>query len=129
MFTTTAEKQLHILPIYTFSKPTIDYLKGEITNCDIKDLTNSHLFKIALPGFEKDEISITTNRDILTIKAKKKYEYKTEHYLLKGMKSEHEHSYRLPYIATSVEAELENGILTLEVFKSDLNDTKTIEIK
>src|SRR5690554_2201701 len=106
--------------------------KGLMTT-DIKEKTNSYVFEVDLPGFNKDDIKVSINNNYLTIEAKKEKleETNDEKYIRRERQFG---SYRRSYYVGNVEmddlnAKYENGILSIEVPKEKKAETKYLEIK
>lgn len=84
-----------------------------------------YLLEFAAPGYEKDEISISVDDNILTLSADIKESDKT------FWKTSFSSRFRLPIDAdgTSIKAKLDKGILIIEIFKiKQEKSLKTIKI-
>lgn len=106
--------------------------KGLMTT-DIKERTNSYIFEVDLPGFNKDDIKVSIKNNYLTIEATKDQteENKDEKFIRRERQFG---SYRRSYYVGNVEmenlnAKYENGILSIEVPKEKKIETKYLEIK
>src|SRR5690554_7962483 len=91
--------------------------KGLMTT-DIKERSDSYIFEVDLPGFNKDDIKVSINNNYLTIEAKKEKleETNDEKYIRRERQFG---SYRRSYYVGNVEmddlnAKYENGILRSE---------------
>lgn len=100
---------------------------------DIKERSDSYIFEVDLPGFNKDDIKIFIKNNYLTIEAKKEKdeETKNEKYIRRERQLG---SYRRSYYVGNVKmedlnAKYDNGILSIEVPKEVKEETKYLEIK
>lgn len=101
---------------------------------DIREQEGQILVDAELPGFKKDEVKVTLERGVLSIRAEHKEEKKKE----QGTEYLNERSYRriqraftLPADVdeSKVEADLKDGVLHLTLQKSKNNSAHQIEIK
>ncbi|MDO4661595.1 MAG: Hsp20/alpha crystallin family protein [Tissierellia bacterium] len=102
-------------------------------NIDILKKEDGYDLIAELPGIKKDELNVSVDKDILTIKVIKK-ENKEENnynYIHKEIsEKELERSIRIPNIDTSsISAKLEDGILKINLKNKELQDKKTIAIE
>lgn len=104
-----------------------------LMNTDIKERSNSYIFEVDLPGFNKDDIKVSIKNSYLTIEAKKEKseENKDEKYIRRERQFG---SYRRSYYVGDVgmedlSAKYEDGILSIEVPKEKKEETKYLEIK
>lgn len=102
---------------------------------DIRERNGQILVEAEMPGFNKDEIEVTLNKDVLTICAEHKEEKKEEE---KGKVYQQERQYRriersftLPASVDEgkVDASLKNGVLHLTLEKTKAAQTKKIAVK
>ena len=101
---------------------------------DIVEHKKHYKIKLALPGFNKEDINIEVKEGYLTIKGERKYEKKEEE--TKYHRTEigfgaFTRSFKLPegVDQEKINAKHENGILTLTVEKAEKDDkTKVINI-
>lgn len=87
---------------------------------DVKKTENGFLLEAELPGFNKEEIAIDLEGDVLTIKAEKKTEEKEEKeenfIRIERSHSTYERCFDVSEIDTEkIDAKYENGILTLNM--------------
>ena len=101
---------------------------------DMKELDDSYVVKLSMPGIDKDDIDISITDGVLTIKGetKEEEEKEGEKYLVR----EHKHyayyrSVRLPseVQADKAEAEYKNGVLNLTLPKAEEVKPKSIPVK
>lgn len=97
----------------------------------IKKSDDEYQLELAVAGYSEDEITVTTQHDMLTVKGSKKEE-STSNYIFKGISSrEFVRSWRLDTYFEVKGAEIKNGILTIELVRNvpEQEKPKTIEIK
>jgi len=85
-----------------------------------------------MPGFGKDDINVSINDDFLTIQAERTSEApKGRPYLNERSFARVQRTLRLPSTVDpdSVDAKLENGVLHMEMKKSETERTRRIEVK
>ena len=90
--------------------------------------------KTELPGIQKEELDVSLEGDVLTIKAKKKQEEVTEdatYYTRERHYGEYYRSVSLPFHVDGdkTSATFENGLLELRLPKAEEAKTKHIEVK
>ena len=110
-----------------------DY-RGELTfPIDVKVNDDSFTVKALLPGVHSDDLNIQIVNEILTISGELKLEREEgSNYLLAERPSGRFNrvlTLPTPLDSSKVEAELENGILTLEIPKVEEAKPRTIKIK
>lgn len=92
------------------------------------------LFRMELPGFNKDEIDLDVTENSLSISAEKKEEKETKEENYFSKKTSHSaiaREFRLPkkVIPEKTEAKLENGVLTIKMWKLKEKNKKTKKVK
>lgn len=111
-----------------------DFFRGydKSFNIDILKKEDGYDLIAELPGVKKDEINISVDKDILTIKVIKKDNKQEDNYnyIHKEIKEkELERSIRISNIDTSsISAKLEDGILKINLKNKEIKDKKTISI-
>jgi HSP20 family protein len=101
---------------------------------DIREDGDHLVVEAELPGFKKDEVDITLENQTLTISAEKKEENKQEvkgEYLLNERRySRFLRSFTLPPTVDekSVQAKLENGVLTVSLSKREETKPRKISV-
>jgi HSP20 family protein len=94
---------------------------------------NDHLIVDAeLPGFKNDEIEVSVDDDVLSIKAERSVEpSKGRPHLRERQFTQVQRTFRLPSSvdADSVEAKLDGGVLHMEMKKTESARTRKIEVK
>lgn len=95
---------------------------------------NGHLvMKTELPGIDKEDVDVTLDGDVLTIKAEKKEEVSEDarHHTRERYYGRYFRSTTLPFRvdADKVSASFENGVLELRLPKAEDVKTKKIEVK
>jgi HSP20 family protein len=101
---------------------------------DITEYENEYVANVELPGVKKEDVKITFEKDVLTVEAvRKPYEIPQDaRVLLNEVRvRDFSRSIRVPVEidATSISAELENGILKVVLPKSQEARVRTIAIK
>ena len=101
---------------------------------DVVENDGSFVLRAELPGVNKDEVKITVQNDILTIKGEKKSETETKENQYSRIERSYgsfQRSFTLPHTVKSdkIEASYENGILTVTVPKADEVKPKQIEVR
>ncbi|MFC2072253.1 Hsp20/alpha crystallin family protein [Chloroflexota bacterium] len=117
--------------IWDSSKPyTLD--TNLVPHTDIYEENDQLVMKTELPGIEKEDISITLEGDILTIKAEKKEVVVVDSacYARERQYGQFLRSVTLPFhVKEEVSATFENGVLELRLSKAEESKAKKIEIK
>jgi len=104
---------------------------------DLKDNGDSYILEADLPGFEKKDINIEMNGDVLTISAERHSEHEEEDKKKNYIRCERSYgSYSREFDISGVEADgisakYENGVLTLTMPKkaNTLPESKRLEIE
>ncbi|MEI8049018.1 MAG: Hsp20/alpha crystallin family protein [Bacteroidota bacterium] len=93
---------------------------------NVREDEKNYTIELALPGFTKDEISISFEEEVLTVTAGRqpKEEVKGQKYTWNefGHKSKYERSFQLPETvdADQISAKFENGILNVTLPKKEV---------
>jgi len=103
---------------------------------DIQEKDDRFEIAAELPGLEKDDIDISLKNDVLLLsgeKEQKKEEKEGDSYRSERVFGKFQRSFRLPEMVEEdeIEAEFDNGILTINLPKSEEStaEQKEIEIK
>ena len=104
---------------------------------DLKDTGDAYVLEADLPGFEKKDINIEMNGDLLTISAERHSEHEEEDKKKNYIRCERSYgSYTRDFDISGVEADgitakYENGVLTLNMPKKSKNvpEAKRLEIE
>jgi HSP20 family protein len=101
---------------------------------DIREKEGGYSMEIELPGMTSKDIEVKVEGNLLTVSSKKKdeKEEKQKDYVLKERKSySFSRSFVLPKNTDSekISAEFKNGLLTLEVPKTEAAKPKLLDIK
>jgi HSP20 family protein len=107
---------------------------GIVPAVDIVERENDYLVRVELPGLTKDEVKITVQNDVLTIKGEKKLEKekKGESYLrVERSYGLFQRSFTLPSSIRNdrIEATHEHGVLSIILPKAEEAKPKEIEVK
>ncbi|MFC1871269.1 Hsp20/alpha crystallin family protein [Chloroflexota bacterium] len=104
-----------------------------VPHTDMYEEKEQLVMKTELPGIEKDDLNITLEGDILTIRAEKKEEIKedTTHHTRERYYGQYLRSITLPYPVKEdkITAILDNGVLELRLPKAEEVVAKRIEVK
>ncbi|KPJ85797.1 MAG: hypothetical protein AMS17_13930 [Spirochaetes bacterium DG_61] len=111
-------------PVVTMKNPAVD----------VKEDENGYLMEVELPGLTDKDIEVKVEGNLLTLSSKKneEKEEKKNDYVLKERKSySFSRSFVLPenVSAKEIAAEFKNGLLTLNVPKTEKAKPKLLEIK
>jgi HSP20 family protein len=110
-----------------------DYAVDLTFPIDVKADQESFTIKALLPGVHPDDVDIHIVNEIVTIAGELKSDREAgENYLLAERPSGKFHrviSLPTPLDSTKVEADLENGVLTLEIHKAEEAKPRSIKIK
>ena len=101
---------------------------------DIAELDNEFVVKVELPGINKDDVKITLESNILTIRGEKKEEtnVKEENYhRVERTYGSFQRSFKLPTTVKgdNIDATYKDGILTVTLPKAEEAKPKQIEVK
>jgi len=101
---------------------------------DIAEHDNEYLVKAELPGVNKDEVKLTLENNILTIRGEKKQEKETKkenYHRVERNYGSFQRSFTLPAAvkADKIDASYKDGILTVSLPKSEEAKPKQIEVK
>lgn len=99
---------------------------------DIREDNDHLIVEAELPGFERDEISVSIEQGVLTISAQRRSEeQKGEQHLKERMFTRVSRRFSLPTTVDTdkVEAHLETGVLTLRMPKREEVKPRKIEVK
>jgi HSP20 family protein len=103
---------------------------------DVYETQNDVVVKAVMPGVKADEINISVDRDVLTLRGETKSEVEEKdderNYHFREIRySRYGRSLRLPTLVDSdkAKAEFEDGILTLTLPKAEAVKPRTISVK
>ena len=101
---------------------------------DVVDTEDAFLVRATLPGLTPEDIEVSVEDDVLTIKAEhsEEREESDEHFLLRERRSgSYRRTVRLPVgvDGENVSAEIKDGVLTLTLPKREEHKPKQIEVK
>jgi len=101
---------------------------------DIAEHDDDYIVKVELPGVNKDEVKITLESNILTIRGEKKQEKETKKENLHRVERSYgsfQRSFTLPTTVKSdkIDASYKDGILTIALPKAEEAKPKQIEVK
>lgn len=112
----------------------IAFSKGLIPRVDMYEEKDGLVVKAELPGIEMENIDVSLEDDMLTIKAEKKHEEVAEdttHYSRERYFGEYSRCLSLPFHtdADKVSATLKNGLLEIRLPKAEEAKGRKIEVK
>ena len=101
---------------------------------DIAEHDDEYLVKVELPGVNKDEVKLTLENNILTIRGEKKQEKETKkenYHRVERSYGSFQRSFTLPAAVKSdkIDASYKDGILTVSLPKVEEAKPKQIEVK
>lgn len=101
---------------------------------DVAETESDIVVKAEVPGLDKDDISLSLQGDILTIRGEKKDERKEEkgsYRLLERRYGSFQRTVTLPtgVDPEKIEAKFRNGVLTIKMPKTEETRARKIEIK
>lgn len=107
---------------------------GVVPAVDIVERETDFLVKIELPGVNKEDVKITVQNDVLTIKGEKKLEMEKKGDTYRRVERSYgifQRSFPLPASvkADRIEATYENGVLNVVLPKAEEAKPKEIEVK
>jgi len=101
---------------------------------DVYDNESSLIVAAEMPGVKKEDLSITLERGVLTIKAEKKSEHETkaqDYYVGERSFGTYERTFRVSddVDADSIQAHYEDGVLRIELKRKPVAESKKIVIQ
>jgi len=101
---------------------------------DIAEKENEYVVKVELPGVEKEDVKISVESNILTIKGEKKQEKEEKNknfHRVERSYGSFQRSFTLPSTVKNdkIDALFNSGILTITMPKSEESKPKQIEVK
>jgi len=101
---------------------------------NVRELEDRFEVTADLPGMSKDEISVELENELLTIKGetkKEKKEDKGDYHICERSQGKFERTFTLPdYVkADAIEAEYKNGVLKVDIPKTEAPKPKEVQIK
>jgi HSP20 family protein len=107
---------------------------SEWPKVDISESDNSYAIKADLPGMDKNEVTISIENGVLTITGEKVNEHRKEkgkYYHLERSYGKFGRTFYLPEgtDAGMITASMKNGVLELEIPKTEKQKPKNIEIQ
>ncbi len=101
---------------------------------DVAEEDNEYVVKIELPGVNKDDVKITLESNILTIRGEKKAEKETKeknYHRMERSYGSFQRSFTLPTTVKNdkIDAEYRDGILSITLPKAEEAKPKHIEVK
>lgn len=99
-----------------FFRPFFPAAPKDMMRTDVRETENEYLFDVEVPGFKKEEISVSYEDGYVSVKAQR--EEKEETFLKKERNYACERSFYVGEIdETLIKAKYENGVLTLIIPK------------
>ncbi len=82
--------------------------------CDVLEKENGYELVLDVPGFSKEDVSITVESDVMKIKVERKQESKSDNYLVRERNASFERRFSIGKVdASQISAKCENGVLTV----------------
>lgn len=102
--------------------------------CDIFETEKEMVFKAELPGFKRENVHVTVENNVLTLRGERKFEEETDrdrYHRIERNYGEFMRSFTLPpYIdPQKIHAEFKEGVLAMTLPKREEAWTKQIEVK
>ena len=110
------------------------FAQGWSPAVDISETKDSYVIHAELPGMKKDEVKITMNDNVITIRGEKKNEAEKKEANYHRIERAHgmfERSFALPgsVLGDAIEARYDEGILTITLPKTEEAKEKVIDVK
>jgi HSP20 family protein len=101
---------------------------------DIEGTNDHYVVRMDIPGVDKENLNVSLENNVLTIKGERKYETKEDsknHYLLERAYGQFERSFRLTEKVDQekISADYKNGVLTVKIPKAEEAKPRSIEIR
>jgi len=121
-----------------FSRGSIDddgtAMHALVPDVDITEKDDSYILKAELPGVAKDDVKITLRENMLTIRGEKKKEKEEKSrnsYRSERVYGTFERTFTLPSMVRDekIQANFNNGVLTIEIPKTEEVKPKEIPVK
>ena len=116
-----------------FDHPLGEFEKGDwMPAVDIEEDDKSYMVRAELPGVHKDDVHVTIENNVLTIKGEKKVEIEdTKRHRMERSFGSFVRSFTLPQTVktTNIKAEFVDGVLSLTITKVAKVTPKQIEVK
>jgi HSP20 family protein len=109
-------------------------LKAWTPPCDIFETDKELVMKFELPEIKKEDVSVTIEQNVLTLRGERKFEEKTDrdnYHRIERRYGEFMRSFNVPpYVdAAKINAEFKDGVLTVTLPKSEEARPKQITVK
>lgn len=130
---TTNPMTTHHMQEETWNQSVASDSEGQLT-IDVYQTDNDIVIKSTIAGVKPEDLDISINNDMVTIKGERKNEESIEHgnyYYQECYWGSFSRSVLLPVdvISDKTEASLKNGILTLRLPKADTTKIKKIQVR
>jgi len=117
-----------------FGKPVSFDNQNWLPNTDVVEENDKYLVKVELPGLDKKDVDIKVEDNILSISGERKEEKEekeTRYHRVERRYGSFVRSFRLPDTVNqnAIEASFKNGVLTVQLPKSEKAIPKAIEVK
>lgn len=101
---------------------------------DVSETNSHYTIELDIPGVKKDDINISVDNNVLTIKGKKEIDKErkdSNYYSRERFYGDFKRSMSLPsgVKTDKIEASFKNGVLTIQMPKEKSSSVKTIDIK
>jgi HSP20 family protein len=108
--------------------------KGWTPPCDIFETDKELVMKFELPEIKKEDVSVTIEQNVLTLRGERKFEERTDrdsYHRIERRYGEFLRSFNVPlYVdAAKINAEFKDGVLTVTLPKSEEARPKQINVK
>jgi HSP20 family protein len=138
-----APRGSYVTPFDVFNQAFNQFLRGDVDSqestrtwapaVDILETTESYVVKAELPGVPKEDVHITVENNVLTLKGERRFEKdetKENYHRVERTYGAFARSFTLPTRVDhdSVQAKFDNGVLTITVPKAAEAKPKQVEI-
>jgi HSP20 family protein len=111
-----------------------EFLSGFSPSCDVEETENSYLVSFDIPGIDKDKLNIELSNNVLTVTGEREQAEKNEKkgcYHYERFYGKFSRSLNLPESVndSKVEASYKDGVLNIEIPKSESSKPKQIKVK
>jgi HSP20 family protein len=126
------QRDLFDLADRIFNSSETGCVHSEYPYIQLSEGDNKYIIKAALPGMKKEDVNVEINNNLLTIEGEKKSDYSEGDYLRKERtfgKFKKTVKFNGSIDQEKISADLKDGILTIELPKSEKAALRKIEVR